>query len=123
MTTTTYGDATVLIVGEVGGALSTPEDATALLEQAFAENATVVAVPAARFDGLFFDLSTGLAAEFLQPFATYRVALAVVGDLTDEITRSAALSAFVVESNAGADVWFVPEIASLESLVDRLDPR
>mgnify|MGYP004513822805 CR=1 FL=1 len=123
MQTLTYGDHTVLLVDDLGGALSTPDDATALLEEAFAEHASVVAVPAARFDPLFFDLSTGLAGEFLQKFVTYRVAVAIVGDLTDTIAGSAALSAFVVESNRGAHVWFVPDVAAVESLVGRLDPR
>lgn len=123
METVTYGDTTVVIVDELGGSLSTPDDATALLETAFSEKASVVAVPASRFDPLFFDLSTGLAGEFLQKFVTYRIAIAIVGDLTETIAGSAALSAFVVESNRGAHVWFVQDAASIESLVGRLDPR
>ena len=123
MTTTTAGDATVLLIDELGGAISTPEDATAILEQVFAEHASIVAIPVERFDSLFFDLSTGIAPEFLQKFSTYAIAVAIVGDLTATIAQSAALSAFVVESNAGASVWFVPEVASIESLVGRLDPR
>lgn len=123
MTTLTYGDTTVLVIGDLGGAISTPEDATAILEEAFAAHAAVVAIPAERFDALFFDLSTGIAAEFLQKFATYVIAVAIVGDLTETIAKSAALSAFVVESNAGNQVWFVPEVSSIEALVGRLDPR
>lgn len=123
MTTLTYGDTTVLVVDGLGGSLSTPEDATALLEEAFAAHAAVVAIPVERFDALFFDLSTGIAGEFLQKFATYVVAVAIVGDLAETISRSAALSAFVVESNAGNQVWFVPEVSSIEALVGRLDPR
>lgn len=122
MSIRTYGDVTVLLIGEVGGALSTPEDATAILEEAFAGHARVVAIPAERFDALFFDLATGIAAEFLQKFATYGIAVAIVGDLTDRIGASAALSAFVVDSNAGDQVWFVPETASIEALVGRLGP-
>ena len=121
MEAVTYGDTTVLLVDELGGALSTPDHATELLEAAFARHAAVVAVPAARFDPLFFDLSTGLAAEFLQPFQTYRVAVAIVGDLTETIAQSAALSAFVVESNRGDHVWFVQEVSAIESLIGRLD--
>jgi hypothetical protein len=123
MDTVTYGDNAVLLVDELGGALSTPDDATTLLEAAFSEHATVVAVPAGRFDPLFFDLSTGLAGEFLQKFVTYRIAIAIVGDISETIAGSAALSAFVVESNRGAHVWFVPDVAAIESLVGRLDPR
>jgi hypothetical protein len=123
METVTYGETTVIIVDELGGSLSTPDDATALLETAFAEHASVVAVPASRFDPLFFDLSTGLAGEFLQKFVNYRVAIAIVGDLTETIAASAALSAFVVESNRGTHVWFVQDAAAIESLVGRLDPR
>jgi hypothetical protein len=121
METLSFGETTVLVVDDVGGAISTPEDATELLSAAYSEHATVVAVPVERFDPLFFDLSTGLAGEFLQKFVNYRIAVAIVGDLTETIAGSAALSAFVVESNKGQHVWFVPETASIEALVGRLD--
>jgi hypothetical protein len=66
------------------------------------------------FDGLvvhvhqlpegFFDLANGMAGEVLQKFSNYRMPVAIVGDLSPH--PSAALQAFIRESNQGRQVHF-----------------
>ena len=53
----------------------------------------------------FFDLSTGIAGELLQKFATYRKRLAILGDY--EQVKSKALRDFIYESNRTKQILFV----------------
>lgn len=55
----------------------------------------------------FFDLSTGIAGEILQKFATYGVQIAIVGDFS-EVT-SQALKDFIFECNNGNNIFFVKD--------------
>ncbi|MWA06685.1 DUF4180 domain-containing protein [Actinomadura sp. LD22] len=106
----------VLVCDPGGPPVASGQDALDLIGAAFA-GARVVAVPAARLDGRFFSLGTGLAGEVMQRFVNYRLRLAVVGDLSVHLAASPALRALVRESNAGGHVWFV---ADLQELDDRL---
>lgn len=54
----------------------------------------------------FFELKTGIAGEILQKFTNYQMRLAVVGDCNPE--ESYSLSCFILESNKGKTVCFVP---------------
>jgi len=63
----------------------------------------------------FFDLSSRLAGDVLQKCINYKIKLAVVGDYSGY--SSAALKAFIVESNRGKDFFFVEtEAEALELL-------
>ena len=55
----------------------------------------------------FFNLRSGLAGEILQKFANYQMTLAIVGEF--EKFKSSSLRAFIVESNRGNLVFFVPD--------------
>ncbi len=51
----------------------------------------------------FFDLSTRIAGEILQKFATYQMKLAIVGDFSD---LSQTFADFAYESNRGSQIFF-----------------
>ncbi len=53
----------------------------------------------------FFVLSTGLAGEMLQKFATYQVKLAIIGDFSKYTSKP--LQDFIYESNKGSHIFFV----------------
>lgn len=103
----------VLVLAGEGPAVSTPDDASDLVGDAWAHASTVVAVPVARLDPAFFDLSSGVAGELTQKLVNYRLRLAIVGDIAEHVEASRALRDFVWESNRGASVWFVPDEAAL----------
>jgi hypothetical protein len=92
-------------------------DAGEVLGDAFYHEAAWVAVPAQRLDPDFFRLRTGVAGEFLQKFANYRIRLAVVGDVSRQVSASDAFRDLVRECDRGTQCWFVPD---LETLAERL---
>ena len=96
-----------------GPLLRSGADALGLLYDDGAADADWIAVPVARLDPSFFDLSSGVAGEFVQKFVNYRARVAVVGDITAEIAASTALRDFVRESNRGVQMWFVADEAEL----------
>jgi Domain of unknown function (DUF4180) len=100
-----------------GPLLRNPQDAVALLAEARGHGADLVSVPAERLAPEFFELRTGFAGEVLQKFVTYRVRLAIIGDLSAPAARSAALQSLIHESNRGNSVWF---LATLDELKARL---
>ena len=59
----------------------------------------------------FFDLSSGLAGGILQKFSNYRVQLVVIGDFSQFSSKS--LKEFILESNKGQQVNFLPAISEL----------
>jgi hypothetical protein len=109
----------VLVVPAQGPAL----DPIDLIAQALGEQADLVSVPAARLAPGFFDLRSGLAGEFAQKFVNYRVRLAVIGDISAQLDGSAALRAFVAESNRGRQLWFLPTQADLDDRLNRESPQ
>ncbi|MGA2569757.1 MAG: DUF4180 domain-containing protein [Terracidiphilus sp.] len=87
---------------------------------AHSHGAELVAIPIARLDEEFFNLRNGIAGEVLQKFVTYRLRIAIVGDISPLSAASKALHDFVVECNRGSTVWFVHD---LEELKGRLEQR
>lgn len=63
----------------------------------------------------FFDLKTGMAGEILQKFSNYRVRLAIVGDFSEDSSKS--LQDFIRESNTRSLVNF---LSSKEEAINRL---
>jgi hypothetical protein len=104
----------VLVCADEGPAIAGPQDALDLIGAAFGQ-ADVVAVPAGRFDDRFFQLRTGLAGEIMQKFVNYRIRLAVVGDISTHTDASTALADLVRESNRGRHIWFVADLAGLDT--------
>jgi hypothetical protein len=104
----------VLVCGDDGPPIASPQDALDVIGSAFSR-ADVVAIPAGRFDDRFFSLRTGLAGEIMQKFVNYRMRLAVVGDISAHVAASTALRDLVIESNRGRHVWFVADLNELDT--------
>jgi Domain of unknown function (DUF4180) len=107
----------VLTIPEEGPALRSSADALDLVAATYETLADLIAIPAGRLDPEFFTLSNGLAGEFLQKLANYRLRVAIVGDLSAHTEASSALRDFVRESNRRKQTWF---LASREELRERL---
>lgn len=103
-----------------GPLVSKPEDSSDLIGNAWADNASLIVIPVSRLDPEFFRLSSRLAGEILQKVVNYRLQLAVIGDISEQVAASDALRDFVWESNRGEQVWFLPDEASL---VEKLSAR
>jgi hypothetical protein len=86
-----------------------------LIGATWGENIALIALPADRLDPEFFRLRSLLAGDVLQKFVTYRVRVAIVGDISEYVAASDALRDFVWESNRGEHVWFLPDAAALEA--------
>ncbi|MEU6132333.1 DUF4180 domain-containing protein [Saccharopolyspora sp. NPDC047091] len=112
----------VLVCDPAGPPVATEQDAVDLIGAAYL-GAEAVVVPVDRLAPEFFTLGTGLAGQVLQKFAQYRLPLAVVGDLTEQLTASGALRALVRESDRRDQVWFVPDGAALEARLRALARR
>jgi hypothetical protein len=106
--------AQVLLCDPAGPPVATTEDVLDLIGAAFL-GAEVVAVPASRLDEHFFSLGTRFAGEVMQKFVTYRLRLAVVGDISRHLAASSALRALVHESNRAGHIWFVPDLDALDA--------
>lgn len=114
----------VLHLEAEGEPISTPDDASDLVGTAWSHQAGMVAVPVERLDPEFFRLRSGVAGEITQKFVNYRLRLAVVGDIGEQMMKSDALRDFVRESNFGQHVWFVDSDADLDRmLADRAGIR
>lgn len=105
----------VLICDADGPTLAHERDANDLLSVAFEHGATLVVIPVARLGDDFLRLNTRLAGDVVQKFANYKVRLAIVGDISQQIAQSKALHDFVYEANRGKQLWFVKEMTELEA--------
>jgi hypothetical protein len=103
-----------------GKKLQNNRDAIELVGEAMQQRAGLILIPAERFDDDFFRLRTGIAGEIIQKFVTYRLRVAIAGDIARHVVESSAWRDFVYESNRGDQVWFV---ANLEELEKRLERR
>ena len=116
---TVYGT-TVLLCAPEGTPITGETSAIDVVGEALGERVELVAIPVERLTDEFFDLSTQIAGEIAQKFANYDVRLAIVGDIADRLQVSDPLAAWVHESNAGGQLWFLP---TFEDLTERLDRR
>jgi hypothetical protein len=96
-----------------GAPLSTVEDTSDLVGNAWFEHVGVLAIPVERIDPAFFDLTSGFAGQFAQKAVNYRVRVAIIGDIGTFESRSDAFRAFVAESNRGEHIWFLADEAAL----------
>ncbi len=122
MTTEGWGGARVMVAAVDGLPVATGDDALTLIGDALGAGADLVAIPTARLHPGFLNLSTRMAGEVIQKFTNYRVRLAIVGDIDGAVASSNALSAFVIESNRGPDVWFVSTLAALRARLEAAAP-
>jgi hypothetical protein len=91
--------------------VSAASDSSALISLAIEHQAGLVILPASEVGDAFFQLKTGVAGELIQKFVNYRLRLAIIGDLAAYAEQSAALRAFISESNRGRTLWFSPTLA------------
>lgn len=94
-----------------------------LIGEAISEEASLIVLQVAELDGNFFDLRSGFAGEVLQRAATYRLKLAIVGDVSAHTASSRAFRDFVRECNRGREVLWVREIDELEGKAATLATR
>lgn len=107
--------ATVYVCGTPGALIRTERDVLDIIGEAMPRNAQWVAIPVARLDPAFFTLSSGLAGAVVQKFVNYQLNLAIVGDISQQVSQSEPLAAFVRESNRGKQVCFVEDDAALRA--------
>lgn len=105
----------VLVCGNEGACIVGDRAAADLVGDALSVGAQAVALPVARLDPRFLDLSTRVAGEMLQKLVNYGLHVAIVGDISAAVAQSAALRDFVRESNRGRHVWFVADLRELEA--------
>jgi hypothetical protein len=110
MRITEAGGIRVLHIDAEGTLISTAND---VIGDAWSEQATLIAIPVARLDPEFFDLSSLVAGEFLQKIVNYRLQVAILGDISAFLEKSGALRDFVWESNRGTQVWFLEDEKAL----------
>ncbi len=104
---------TTLTLPETGPLIATEADALDIIGEAGYAGATMVVIPADRLSPDFFRLSSGLAGAILQKCSNYRLKVAIVGDISAHLEKSAPLRDFVRESNRGGAVRFVASAAEL----------
>lgn len=112
----------VLVCAADGPPIATDRDATDVIGDCLGQGIGWAAVPVPRFADGVFTLSTRMAGEIIQKFVNYRIRLAIVGDLAGHLAASKPLRDFVYESNRGAHVWFVTDLAELEAHIAARDP-
>jgi hypothetical protein len=119
MAAETHNGTNLLLVDADGPKLASEQDALDLIGLTYGTDTDVIVVPATRFKPEFFDLSTRLAGGFFQKLQTYRLRLAIVGDISSYLTRSKALRDFVSETNRIGHHLFVADRAALVAGLDR----
>ncbi|PPH05591.1 DUF4180 domain-containing protein [Rathayibacter sp. AY1F6] len=115
MRTETRQGVPLLLVDDDGGALSTPDDAIALIGETYGGDVETIVVPVGRLDPEFLRLRSGIADEFVQKFVSYGKRLVILGDVSGPVAESSALQAFVVESNRGDHLWFAADLEALDA--------
>jgi len=112
---TLIADQPALILAQSGPLLRSEDDARDVIQETFGTGIELAVVPVERLDPDFFVLRSGVAGVFVQKLVQYRLRLAVVGDISAQVSASDALRDWVREVNRGRDILFVPDIAALEA--------
>jgi hypothetical protein len=110
---------TVLVCAPDGPVLRDDRDAVDLIGEALGRGVELVLLPVPRLADEFFTLSTGIAGAIIQKFVNYRLRLAVIGDISAHLARSAALRDLVRETNRGRQLWLLPTREELEQRLAR----
>jgi hypothetical protein len=97
-----------------GPIIAKESDANDIIGEAFGiEGAELIVIPVERLSPEFFRLASGLAGAVLQKFTNYHFRVAIVGDISAYVEKSAPLRDFVRESNRGGAVRFVGSVGEL----------
>lgn len=115
----TLGDVVVFQCAPTGPALRNDRDVVDLLSAAWNRRAGAIVIPTSRLPDDFLPLETRVAGQILQKFATFGTKAVFLGDISEATGRSAALRAFVRETNNRGDIWFLPDQAALVARMAR----
>lgn len=115
---TIYGTA-VMVCAPDGIPIDTEGAATDLVGEAIGRRVEIIVIPAERLTDDFFELTTGVAGAISQKFSTYRLRLAIIGDISRQVDDSTSLRDWVAESNRGDDVWFCETFDEFQARLDR----
>jgi hypothetical protein len=118
-----HGDLRVQYLDADGPLISTSEDTSDLIGNAWVDDVSVIAVPVARLDPSFFDLSTGFAGEVTQKVVNYQLKLAIVGDVSAAVAASQPFADYVWETNRGEHIWFFADEAALAEKLEGRNGR
>jgi len=110
-----FGSCRVWLCATEGPPITSEADALDVIGATYGSEADWIAIPVERLPPDFFRLRTGLAGAILQKLVNYHFRVAIVGDVGEAVARSEAFADYVVESNRGADVWFIADEAALEA--------
>jgi len=102
-----------------GQGLHMEADALALISKALEQKADWLVLPVGDMTPDFFRLRTGLPGAVCQKFATYRVGLAIMGDVSVHESHSNPFRAFIAEANRGRQIWFVKDMDELKRKLER----
>ena len=109
----------VLVCDADGPMIDAEIHATDLVGVAWSAGASMIAVPLARVAPAFFNLRSGLAGAVAQKVINYRLRLAVIGDISAEVSASQAMRDWVIESNRRGEVLFVADLGALAARLGR----
>ena len=98
-----------------GPELATEQDAVDLVGATYGLGAEVLVVPVERFGARFFDMHAKLIGHFFSKVVQYGFRLVLLGDVRQHVEASTVFRDVVRESNRGRDVWFVADLAELDT--------
>lgn len=105
----------VMSVEDVGPPLGSEQDAIDLVGATYGLDVDAVSVPVSRLDPDFLVLSNRRAGHFIQKLQNYGLRLVILGDVSDAMAESKALSDFVGETNRIGHHFFAADRAALEA--------
>jgi hypothetical protein len=115
-----HGGLRVQFLESDGPVISTRDETSDLIGNAWVENASVIAVPIERLDPGFLDLSSGFAGELTQKVVNYGLKLAIIGDMSAAVAAGGPLADYIWETNRGDHIWFFDDESAL---IERLTGR
>ncbi|WP_271085893.1 DUF4180 domain-containing protein [Brevundimonas sp. NIBR11] len=112
------GSKRIAVCAPQGALLVAERDVNDFMSEAMSLEADWLLLPVSRLGPDFLRLRTRLAGEMAQKCSTYRIGLAVVGDISEAVAASDALRDFVRESNRGTQVWFADDEAAFRKRLE-----
>lgn len=111
----TLGSLRLIELPAVGPLLRTEQDALDIIGMTFGWDVDLLVLPVSRLDADLFTLSNGLLGAMIQKFTNYRLRIAVIGDISSQVTASDALRDFVHEANSGKSILFAESTDALKA--------
>ena len=89
-----------------------------LITEAWAQQATTIAIPIDCLPVEFFQLRSGAAVAMTQKLVNYRITVAFVGTIADHFLESQTFGDFIRDCNRGRSTWFVEDMNALSRRLD-----